>query len=119
SKTRRSFLKNSSAALAALGAGPAIVSTASAQPTAKSTKLFPVVDTASGRVQGITATGIHEFKGIPYGAPTGGKNRYLPPKRPASWTGVRECFAHGQVCPQTPSLLTSDYGMMIQWDQQV
>jgi para-nitrobenzyl esterase len=122
-KTRRGFLKNSSAALAAIGAGSVLVTKASAQtrPAASvaSGGLFSMVETASGKVQGITTTGIHEFKGIPYGAPTGGKNRYLPPKKPAPWAGVRECFAHGQVCPQTLSALTSDYGMMIQWDQQV
>ncbi len=42
----------------------------------------------------------------------------MPPKQPASWTGVRECFAHGQISPQTVADLRSDYGMMIQWDQQ-
>jgi para-nitrobenzyl esterase len=69
-------------------------------------------------VQGITSAGIKEFKGIPYGAPTGGKNRFMPPKKPAPWSGIRECLAHGQVCPQTPANLHSEYGMMIQWDQQ-
>ncbi len=70
-------------------------------------------------MQGIANTGIKEFKGIPYGAPTGGKNRYLPPQKPAPWTGVRECFGHGAICPQTLAALGSDYGMMIQWDQHV
>ncbi|HKA02646.1 MAG TPA: carboxylesterase/lipase family protein [Candidatus Solibacter sp.] len=85
----------------------------------QSQPLFWTVDTESGRVQGISATGIKEFKGIPYGAPTGGKNRYMPPRKPAPWTGERECFGHGQICPQTPANLGSDYGMMIQWDQHV
>ena len=42
----------------------------------------------------------------------------MPPKKPTPWTGVRECFAHGQCCPQTLSNLRSEYGMMILWDQQ-
>jgi para-nitrobenzyl esterase len=70
-------------------------------------------------VQGIANTGIKEFKGIPYGMPTGGKNRYMPPKKPASWTGVRECFGHGPISPQTLANLSGDYAMLIQWDQHV
>src|SRR5690242_15452901 len=101
---RRSFL-------GALGAGCAAV-TANAE-------LFWTVETTSGKVQGIENTGIKEFKGIPYGAPTGGKNRYMPPQKPVPWTGVRECFAHGSVCPQTLANLNGDYAMLIQWDQQV
>jgi Carboxylesterase family len=98
---RRSFL-------ATLGAGYALAEL-----------LFWTVETASGKVQGISNTGIKEFKGIPYGAPTGGKNRYMPPQKPASWTGVRECFSHGQISPQTLANLNGDYGMMIQWDLHV
>src|SRR5258706_10042446 len=122
-KTRRSFLKKSSAALAAISAGSALVTKASAQSrpaaTVASGGLFSVVETASGKVQGITTTGIHEFKGIPYGAPTGGKNRYLPPKKPAPWTGVRECFAYTSVCPQTQADIRGEYGQLIMWDRQV
>jgi para-nitrobenzyl esterase len=126
SSSRRGFLKGLSLAVAAVAASPSIVKNAFAQASAPSsatgqttanTQLFHVVETTYGKVQGIATAGIKEFKGIPYGATTGGKNRFMPPKKPASWTGVRECFAHGQCCPQTLSNLKSEYGMMIQWDQ--
>jgi len=106
---RRSFL-------AALGAGCALANKSFGQ---SSSQLFWTVETTSGKVQGIANTGIKEFKGIPYGAPTSGKNRYMPPRKPASWTGVRECLGHGQICPQTLSNLNGDYGMLIQWDLHV
>ncbi|HSE36388.1 MAG TPA: carboxylesterase/lipase family protein [Blastocatellia bacterium] len=123
--SRREFLKGLSFTVAAVGAGSALPGKATAQtPAASSTQarpasqLFHVVETTSGKVQGIATAGIKEFKGIPYGAPTGGKNRFMPPKKPAPWSGVRECFAHGQCSPQTYSSLRSEYGMMIAWDQQ-
>jgi para-nitrobenzyl esterase len=126
---RRAFLRGSSLA-AAVAAGSATVSKARAQASQASARspsalgsspdrqLFWEVETTSGKVQGIANTGIKEFKGVPYGGPTSGKSRFMPPKKPASWTGVRECFNYGQVCPQTLSDLRSDYGMMIQWDMQ-
>ena len=102
---RRSFLT-------ALGAGYAMASKTWAQSQraaraagARSTELFFTAETAYGKVQGMVNTGIKEFKGIPYGAPTGGKNRYMPPKKPAAWTGVRECLAYGPISPQTGSSL--------------
>ena len=104
---RRSFL-------AALGAGCGLAQKSFAQ--SQTNQLFSTVETSSGKVQGIANTGIKEFKGIPYGATTGGNNRYMPPRKPAPWGGVRECFGHGQICPQTLAALNSDYGMMIQWD---
>jgi para-nitrobenzyl esterase len=109
---RRSFL-------AMLGAGYAAAAGKSwAQLSAPqgSGALFFTADTQYGKIQGIANAGIKEFKGIPYGAPTGGKNRYLPPQKPASWTGVRECLAYGQISPQTISPPSSDYGQLIQWD---
>jgi para-nitrobenzyl esterase len=81
-------------------------------------KIFVETDTAYGKVQGIQTTGVKEFKGVPYGAPTGGRNRFMPPKKPAAWKGVRECFGYGQVSPQALTDLRSDYGMMIHWDIQ-
>ncbi len=105
--SRRSFM-------ATLGAGAAL--TAGGFARAQRGELFHTADTQYGKVQGIANTTIKEFKGIPYGASTAGKNRYMPPKKPAAWTGVRECYAYGQISPQTISPPTGDYGQLIQWD---
>jgi para-nitrobenzyl esterase len=60
----------------------------------------PVVETASGRVSGITSSGVHVFKGIPYGASTAGPNRFMPPRKPEPWTGVREAIVYAGRSPQ-------------------
>ncbi len=127
--SRRDFLKSSALTIAAAGvtsvAAQVQAQTPPAQPAPRSAlgggatgSIFVETDTAYGKVQGIQNTGIKEFKGIPYGASTGGRNRFMPPKKPAPWKGVRECFAHGQISPQPPTDLRSDYGMMIHWDYQ-
>ena len=132
--SRRDFLKSSALGIAAAGVTSLAshaqgqttsAQTPAAQPAARSAlgggaggSIFVETDTAYGKVQGIQNTGIKEFKGIPYGASTGGRNRFMPPKKPAPWKGVRECFAHGQISPQPPTDLRSDYGMMIHWDYQ-
>jgi para-nitrobenzyl esterase len=80
-------------------------------------QLFWNTEISTGRIVGVSQADVKQFKGIPYGAPTGGKNRYLPPKKPQAWTGVRECFSYGQISPQTLDSLTSEYGRVINWDQ--
>ena len=72
----------------------------------------PVVETASGRVVGTTSAGVHAFKGIPYGASTAGANRFMPPRPPQPWSGVREAIAYAGRSPQAgmmaqrPELMT-------------
>src|SRR5580693_9764147 len=60
----------------------------------------PIANTADGKLRGRTEDGIHVFRGVPYGADTSGKNRFMPPRKPAPWTGVRDAVAWGHVAPQ-------------------
>jgi para-nitrobenzyl esterase len=82
-------------------------------------QIFFTADTTAGKVMGIANGAIKEFKGVPYGADTGGRNRFMPPKRPVAWAGVRDCIGYGQISPQTPADLASDYPMLIAWDRHV
>ena len=58
-------------------------------------------DTAFGKVRGIDSDGIKIFKGIPYGASTAGKNRFMPPINPTSWSGVHDALQYGPTAPQS------------------
>ena len=61
---------------------------------------------AGGRVQGCVIDGISVFRGIPYGAPTGGSNRFRAPQPPEPWTGVRSARRYGDTAPQHRSFLS-------------
>jgi len=61
------------------------------------------VETAAGKVRGITQGKVTGFKGIQYGASTAGNLRFMPPVKPQPWTGVRDTFDLGHRSPQNPS----------------
>lgn len=60
-----------------------------------------IAETSAGKVRGSVSEGVKIFKGIPYGGPTGGVNRFMPPVKPAAWTGTRDTRAYGPTAPQS------------------
>jgi para-nitrobenzyl esterase len=63
----------------------------------------PIVETAAGKLRGASAAGIHSFKGVPYGAPPTGRNRFLAPEPPQPWAGVRAVLAYAGHAWQLPN----------------
>jgi len=84
---RRSFIGRSAFAASALALGG--MEHLFAQ-DARGLPMSPVVQTGSGKVRGLVRYGVNQFFGVPYGASTAGANRFMPPARPLSWTGVRD-----------------------------
>jgi para-nitrobenzyl esterase len=59
-----------------------------------------VAQTEYGKVRGFILRGIHQFLGIPYGADTGGKNRFMPPQKPLPWNDIKPTIWWGNTAPQ-------------------
>jgi para-nitrobenzyl esterase len=80
--SRRDFLKQASAFALTSGV---VLRQAVAQ-TAGDNK-FVTAETAFGRIRGIDENGVKIFKGVPYGAGTSGRNRFMPPLRSGEMDG--------------------------------
>src|SRR4051812_19082867 len=65
-------------------------------------ELSRAAETAFGNVRGESIQGVHIFRGIPYGGPTHGAARFLPPAKPVRWAGVRDATVTGPRCVQGP-----------------
>ena len=57
-------------------------------------------ETIYGKVKGYDFDGVKIFRGVPYGDTTAGESRFLPPKKPQSWSGVKDCTMNGSRCIQ-------------------
>ena len=94
--SRRTFVKQAALLVAGASAGPWVrLGAADA--------VSVTVATSAGSVRGLALGGINinVFKGIHYGGTTTGKNRFMPPTRPAPWTGTRDALGYGPTAPQT------------------
>ncbi len=61
----------------------------------------PIVEIRDGKVQGlVNDRGVLVFRNIPYGASTAGSGRFMPPRPPQPWTGIRDAAVEGPKSPQ-------------------
>ena len=93
--SRRRFLQSTTALSASTGLGLLLPRSVLAEDKPA------VANTTFGKIQGMTQSGVNVFKGIPYGADTGGENRFKPPKDPTPWAGIREALNYGPAAPQS------------------
>src|SRR5471030_1842079 len=111
SETRNQLTRRQALLLSATaGIGAALTGTARAsdsvktavhqEPGTNSTPRKAVADTQYGKVRGFVSGDVFTFKGIPYGANTGGENRWLPAKAPKPWSGEFPALIYGPNCPQ-------------------
>jgi para-nitrobenzyl esterase len=59
-----------------------------------------VAETSFGKIRGYRLNGVYTFLGVPYGANTAGKNRFMPPQKPEKWEGVKDTIWWGNTAPQ-------------------
>lgn len=113
SSSRRDFLKSVGGGSATLGLGGVTLSSCSSKsgdsvsPPEQILEVSldgAIVETRSGKVRGYRRNGIYTYKGIPYGGPTSGKNRFMAPISPEPWAGIRNTMDWGPSAPQ-PKML--------------
>jgi len=66
-----------------------------------------IANTKYGKVKGFILRGITCYRGIPYGADTSGKNRFMPPQPPKPWTETLPTVWWGNTAPQ---IMDNRYG---------
>ena len=72
----------------------------------------PVALTLTGKVLGENRDGVAIFRGIPYGGPCDGENRFKAPIAPKAWEGVRDCTKNGPYAIQNGTSISGSPGRM-------
>lgn len=103
---RRAFLNRTTLAAGLLLRKPSFGDAAKADSSGS------VVETTSGKIRGSFTENVYAFKGVPYGASTAGPRRFLPPAKPAPWTGIRDALVLGPQAPQANATLPEFFAMM-------
>jgi para-nitrobenzyl esterase len=67
--------------------------------------LSTIVETRSGRIEGVAERSVQAFRGIPFAAPPVGRLRFAAPQREVAWAGVRSAKEFGASAPQNPMML--------------
>ena len=102
---RRNFIQSLGLGAATLSVGSSPLNSPTAVASTDDQLLFvgdniAVATTEYGQVRGFVLRGINQFLGIPYGADTSGKNRFMPPVKPAAWKDIKPCVWWGNTAPQ-------------------
>lgn len=70
-----------------------------------------IVETNSGKLEGVFERNLYAFKGVPYAAPPVGEFRWLSPRPAIPWEGIRQATEFGAISPQesvAPAFLPSE-----------
>ena len=120
---RRDLLRLSTVTGIGLAAGGPVAAldniktAAHSEPGQCSTPRSAVANTQYGKVRGFVAGDVFTFKGIPYGADTGGDNRWQPAKPPKPWTDEYPALIYGDNCPQNlHSYASIEQSFLQDWD---
>jgi len=104
---RRDFIKYMGAGSAGISlAAPLAFSSCATNKAAEDEQVLfigddiAVAETTYGKVRGYILRGIYYFLGIPYGADTSGRNRFMPPQKPEPWSDVFPAIWWGNSAPQ-------------------
>jgi para-nitrobenzyl esterase len=108
---RRKFIQNLGAGAAGLTLGTSAISLTSCSSLSVKEAdedgqiLFigdniAIAETTNGKVRGFIHKDIYNFLGIPYGANTTGKNRFMPPQKPDPWKDIYPAVYWPNSAPQ-------------------